>query len=83
MANQQPWLPDWKVRAAYGAAGIQPGPYDRQITLTNTTLGSGVSLALPSTSNNNAQLLPPTMSWRQEQMRLLTPSPANGCTDWY
>jgi TonB-linked SusC/RagA family outer membrane protein len=57
MTNQQPWLPDWKLRAAYGAAGIQPGPYDRQITLTNTTLGSGVAISLPSTANNNALLL--------------------------
>jgi TonB-dependent starch-binding outer membrane protein SusC len=57
MTNQQSWLPDWKVRGAYGAAGIQPGPYDRQITLTTTTLGSGVALSLPSTANNNALLL--------------------------
>jgi len=57
MESQQPWLPDWKIRAAYGAAGIPPNPYDRQITLTNTTLGSGVSLSLPSTANNNALLL--------------------------
>jgi TonB-linked SusC/RagA family outer membrane protein len=57
MEKQQSWLPDWKLRAAYGAAGVQPGPYDRQITLPSTTLGSGVALSLPTTNNNNALLL--------------------------
>lgn len=46
-------LPDWKLRAAYGAAGSPPpGAYDRQITLSTATLGGGVSLSLPTTAAN-------------------------------
>jgi len=52
MESQQGWLKDWKVRAAYGAAGLQPGDYDRQVTLTSATLGSGVALALQSVATN-------------------------------
>jgi len=52
--NQQTWLPDWKIRAAYGAAGIQPLPYDRQITFSAPTLGNGVALALQSQNTNDS-----------------------------
>lgn len=31
---------EWKVRAAYGEAGIQPLPFDRYITLTPRTIGT-------------------------------------------
>jgi hypothetical protein len=48
------WLPDWKLRAAYGGAGVQPNPYDRQTTLTSTTLGGGVSLSLPTIATNDS-----------------------------
>jgi TonB-linked SusC/RagA family outer membrane protein len=54
MTNQQSWLPDWKVRAAYGAAGVQPFPYDRQTTLVPTTLGNGGSLSLPTQASNDS-----------------------------
>ncbi|HLZ89454.1 MAG TPA: SusC/RagA family TonB-linked outer membrane protein [Puia sp.] len=54
MTAQQSWLRDWKLRAAYGAAGIQPNAYDRQITLTATTLGTGVAVALPSQNTNDS-----------------------------
>jgi TonB-dependent starch-binding outer membrane protein SusC len=54
MPNQQTWLPDWKLRAAYGAAGIQPNPYDRQITFSSPTLGNGVALALQSQNTNDS-----------------------------
>jgi len=54
MPNQQSWLPDWKIRAAYGAAGIQPNPYDRQITFSSPTLGTGVGLALQSQNTNDS-----------------------------
>ena len=57
LQSEQSWLPDWKLRAAYGAAGIQPGPYDRQSTLTSTTLGSGVAISLPSAAKNINLLL--------------------------
>lgn len=54
MTAQQTWLRDWKVRAAYGAAGIQPLPYDRQITFSSPTLGNGVALALASQNTNDS-----------------------------
>lgn len=43
---------DWKVRAAYGEAGIQPGHYQRQVTLNVATLGNSVALSLPVTASN-------------------------------
>ena len=52
MPTQQSWLKDWKIRTAYGAAGVQPGPYDRQSLLTPATLGTGIAIALPSQANN-------------------------------
>jgi TonB-dependent starch-binding outer membrane protein SusC len=48
------WLTDWKLRAAYGKAGVQPGPYDRQTTLNVSALGTGVGLSLPSTASNDS-----------------------------
>ncbi len=48
------WLTDWKVRGAYGAAGVQPFAYDRQVTLTSTTLGNGVGLSLPTQATNDS-----------------------------
>ena len=54
MPNQQSWLSDWKVRAAYGAAGIQPFPYDRQLTLASTSLGASSSLSLNSQATNDS-----------------------------
>jgi TonB-linked SusC/RagA family outer membrane protein len=48
------WLTDWKLRAAYGKAGIQPGPYNRQTTLDVTPLGTGVGLSIPSTASNDS-----------------------------
>jgi len=46
------WLPQWKVRAAYGEAGIQPGRYQRQTILTAGSLGDGSYLQLPDTASN-------------------------------
>ncbi|UFH54052.1 SusC/RagA family TonB-linked outer membrane protein [Spirosoma sp. KNUC1025] len=34
------YLPELKLRAAYGQAGIQPKPFDRYITITPTTVGN-------------------------------------------
>ena len=48
------WLGEWKIRGAFGEAGIQPRPYDRQVTLTPVTLGGGVSLSLPSAATNDS-----------------------------
>jgi TonB-linked SusC/RagA family outer membrane protein len=33
-------IASWKLRAAYGEAGIQPQPFDRYVTLSSRTLGS-------------------------------------------
>lgn len=46
------WLPQWKVRAAYGEAGIQPNRYARQITLETGSLGDGSYLNLPGNASN-------------------------------
>jgi TonB-linked SusC/RagA family outer membrane protein len=43
---------EWKVRAAYGAAGIQPRPFDRFITLTPRTLGDSRALYVGNTYSN-------------------------------
>ena len=43
---------DLKLRAAYGEAGIQPGAYDRFITLNSGNIGSGGYLALKATARN-------------------------------
>lgn len=41
-----------KLRGAYGEAGIQPEPYDRQITLSSGKIGDRSYLASPLTSSN-------------------------------
>ncbi len=43
---------EWKVRAAYGEAGIQPRPFDRYITLGSRPLGLTNALYLPSNQSN-------------------------------
>lgn len=46
-------LADWKIRGAYGEAGVQPGRYARQVTLDNGPLGQGGTvLVLPGTAHN-------------------------------
>lgn len=50
-------LTEWKVRAAYGAAGIPPNEFDgeyysRQTTLGSIQLGEGVGLYLPNILGN-------------------------------
>ncbi|MDZ7650318.1 MAG: hypothetical protein U5K54_26035 [Cytophagales bacterium] len=45
---------DWKIRAAFGKAGIQPQPFDRYPTLSTRTLGNTSSLYYgPNQSNPN------------------------------
>ena len=41
-------LAEWKLRAAYGGAGIQPGVYDRQATLNVGQLGTASTIFNPS-----------------------------------
>ena len=54
------WLTNWKVRGAYGEAGVQPyksdnlsDPYTRQLTFGNGSLGTtGASIYNPSVASN-------------------------------
>lgn len=45
-------LPEFKLRAAYGQAGIQPGAFDRILTLSAGQIGSGGYLAPQTTLRN-------------------------------
>ncbi|MCT4646034.1 MAG: SusC/RagA family TonB-linked outer membrane protein, partial [Carboxylicivirga sp.] len=42
--NMKGTIAEWKVRTAYGQAGIQPGPFDRIITLGTGSMGSNTYL---------------------------------------
>lgn len=47
------WLSDWKLRGGYATAGTPPKPYDRQITLDQSPLGTGTTaLTIPAVSAN-------------------------------
>ncbi|TDE11997.1 SusC/RagA family TonB-linked outer membrane protein [Dyadobacter psychrotolerans] len=48
----EPILPYFKLRAAYGEAGIQPGAFDRYPVLSQGNLGDQIYYANPSTVNN-------------------------------
>lgn len=43
---------EWKVRAAYGEAGIQPRPFDRYVTLNTRTIGNTNVFFLPTAQSN-------------------------------
>jgi TonB-linked SusC/RagA family outer membrane protein len=45
-------LPEFKIRSAYGEAGIQPGAYDRYLTLNPTQLAGKVVFTTPISSTN-------------------------------
>ncbi|RZK59613.1 MAG: hypothetical protein EOO91_04640 [Pedobacter sp.] len=46
-------ITNWKLRAAYGEAGVQPGAYDRQVTFSRGAFGaSGSSLYTRSEARN-------------------------------
>jgi TonB-linked SusC/RagA family outer membrane protein len=47
-------LEDFKIRAAYGEAGIQPKAFDRYITLNTGVIGGGNSFFFPLTQSNPA-----------------------------
>ncbi len=42
----------FKIRAAYGQAGIQPGPFDRYPQLNQQNLGTGLVYSVPTTRKN-------------------------------
>jgi TonB-linked SusC/RagA family outer membrane protein len=45
-------IPEFKLRAAYGKAGIQPQPFDRYPVLVPQNLGSNLAFALQNASKN-------------------------------
>ena len=45
-------IPEFKLRGGYGEAGIQPGAFDRYITLSTTSIGSNLAFYNPSTQSN-------------------------------
>ncbi len=47
-------LPEVKLRAAYGEAGIQPKPFDRYVTLSTKTVGGSNSFYFPANQSNPA-----------------------------
>ncbi|HTR31610.1 MAG TPA: SusC/RagA family TonB-linked outer membrane protein [Puia sp.] len=47
-------MPNFKLRAAFGKAGIQPGAYQRQSTLAGQPTGTQASYANPTEANNPA-----------------------------
>ena len=50
----QNWLSQFKLRAAYGEAGIQPGPFDRVPILTSSQIDQTAILNLPNELQNPA-----------------------------
>lgn len=45
-------IEEFKIRAAYGEAGIQPKPFDRYVTLNTKTIGSSNSFYFPLAQSN-------------------------------
>ncbi|WAC09618.1 SusC/RagA family TonB-linked outer membrane protein [Dyadobacter pollutisoli] len=45
-------VPEFKLRAAYGEAGIQPNPFDRYVTLRTKVLGSSNAFYFDPNQNN-------------------------------
>jgi TonB-linked SusC/RagA family outer membrane protein len=45
-------LPYFKLRAAHGEAGIQPGAFDRYPVLSQQNLGSSLAYSIPPNTNN-------------------------------
>ncbi len=45
-------IPEFKLRGGYGEAGIQPDAFARYITLSTTSIGTGLAFYTPSTLNN-------------------------------
>lgn len=50
--NMKQRIPEFKIRASYGQAGIQPGAFNRYVTLNTAQVGSGLAFATPSTQSN-------------------------------
>ena len=75
---QRNFLTDWKLRAAYGEAGIQPERYSRQVTLGVQPLGTGVGLYLPNGASN-----PELKVQRSKELEIGTDATiTTGFTNW-
>jgi TonB-dependent starch-binding outer membrane protein SusC len=46
------WFPEFKLRGAYGEAGIQPGVFDRIVTLNNVNFDNGAAFYNQSSVSN-------------------------------
>lgn len=46
------WFDEFKIRAAYGEAGIQPKPFDRYVVLNTRNFGSNNVFTFPTTNPN-------------------------------
>ncbi len=45
-------FPEFKLRGSFGKAGIQPGPFDRYITLNTNSMGDNVAFVFKTTNPN-------------------------------
>ena len=45
-------IDEFKIRGAFGKAGIQPGPFDRYVTLTPQSMGDNVAFVFKTTNPN-------------------------------
>jgi TonB-dependent starch-binding outer membrane protein SusC len=48
------FMPEFKIRGAYGEAGIQPKPFDRYPTLSTRNIGSSNAFVFPTSNPNTA-----------------------------
>lgn len=77
----KPVWAEWKVRAAWGRAGIQPGAFDRQVTLLSGQLGTGGFLA-PNINQTNP-LLDVEVSTEWEIGTDFSFTPGRGNSSWF
>jgi len=45
-------IPEFKLRGGYGEAGIQPGAFDRYVTLSTRTIGTNLAFTTPTVQSN-------------------------------
>lgn len=71
-------ITNWKLRAAYGEAGVQPGTYQRQVTFGRGGFGESGSFLVTRTTANNPDLKIQTTTELEIGTDLnLTPSKGN------
>jgi len=75
-------ITNWKLRAAYGEAGVQPGIYDRQVTFDRGSYGeSGSYLSTRTTARNPDLRIQTTTELEVGTDLNLTPSKGNWFSD--